>query len=263
MRGQRYTSGAKGQVVMEQWGFYFDQGRCIGCHACSLACKAWNQERWSDHGGNYDGGLERDLHSHEQVGRMYHEQVGWMYHEQVGRMYHEQGPARGHFSGNTSYTMQENWRRVTSLVEGDNPDNLRIINLSLSCNHCGVPACMAACPTGHLSREKRFGIVMVDAGKRCVACGLCQKACPWDAIHAPMAERHGGMSKCDLCYERIVDGLKPACVAACVTRALDAGPLAELRQKYPGARKRIPGFDPGQLEPNIIFGSRFGEAGLE
>ena len=23
----------------EQWGFYFDPNRCIGCHACSVACK--------------------------------------------------------------------------------------------------------------------------------------------------------------------------------------------------------------------------------
>ena len=27
---------------MEQWGFYFDQSRCVGCHACSIACKDWH-----------------------------------------------------------------------------------------------------------------------------------------------------------------------------------------------------------------------------
>ncbi len=26
-----------------QLGFYFDQSRCIGCNACSVACKDWNQ----------------------------------------------------------------------------------------------------------------------------------------------------------------------------------------------------------------------------
>jgi anaerobic dimethyl sulfoxide reductase subunit B len=28
---------------MTQYGFYFDQSRCIGCNACSVACKQWNQ----------------------------------------------------------------------------------------------------------------------------------------------------------------------------------------------------------------------------
>jgi len=27
---------------MEQWGFYFDQSRCVGCYACSVACKDWH-----------------------------------------------------------------------------------------------------------------------------------------------------------------------------------------------------------------------------
>jgi len=27
---------------VSQYGFYFDQSRCINCHACSVACKDWN-----------------------------------------------------------------------------------------------------------------------------------------------------------------------------------------------------------------------------
>ena len=27
---------------MTQYGFFFDQSRCTGCHACSLACKNWH-----------------------------------------------------------------------------------------------------------------------------------------------------------------------------------------------------------------------------
>lgn len=29
--------------MMEQYGFFFDQSRCTGCHACAVACKNWNQ----------------------------------------------------------------------------------------------------------------------------------------------------------------------------------------------------------------------------
>ena len=36
---------------MTQYGFYFDQGRCYGCKACTVACKDWNDiepgpEKW-------------------------------------------------------------------------------------------------------------------------------------------------------------------------------------------------------------------------
>ena len=27
---------------MKQWAFFFDQSRCVGCHACSVACKDWH-----------------------------------------------------------------------------------------------------------------------------------------------------------------------------------------------------------------------------
>jgi anaerobic dimethyl sulfoxide reductase subunit B len=29
--------------MMMQWGFYFDQTRCTGCAACTLACKDWHE----------------------------------------------------------------------------------------------------------------------------------------------------------------------------------------------------------------------------
>jgi anaerobic dimethyl sulfoxide reductase subunit B (iron-sulfur subunit) len=30
------------QPVKKQLGFYFDSDRCVQCHACEVACKAWN-----------------------------------------------------------------------------------------------------------------------------------------------------------------------------------------------------------------------------
>ena len=33
---------------MTQWGFYFNQQRCLGCATCTVACKEWNEGRRGD-----------------------------------------------------------------------------------------------------------------------------------------------------------------------------------------------------------------------
>ncbi len=40
------------------------------------------------------------------------------------------------------------------------------------------------------------------------------------------------MTKCDGCYDRVAEGKKPICVESCPLRALDFGPIDELRKKH-------------------------------
>ena len=64
------------------------------------------------------------------------------------------------------------------------------------------------------------------------------------------------MQMCNLCIDRWTDGKKPICVEACLTRALDAGPLDELREKY-GNTKEIEGFNYIEdNKPSILFKAR-------
>jgi anaerobic dimethyl sulfoxide reductase subunit B (iron-sulfur subunit) len=35
--------------MSEQWGFYFDPNRCLGCHACAISCKQRNGVAADDH----------------------------------------------------------------------------------------------------------------------------------------------------------------------------------------------------------------------
>ena len=64
----------------------------------------------------------------------------------------------------------------------------------------------------------------------CIGCKSCRMACPYNA---PQYDpRKGNMTKCNGCYERLAEGMKPICVDACPLRALDFGPIEELRAKY-------------------------------
>ncbi len=116
------------------------------------------------------------------------------------------------------------WRRVVEVSGGGWKQEgsawtstLFAYNLSLSCNHCMHPKCAGVCPVNAYA-VRNDGIVVLDSSK-CVGCGYCAWACPYDA---PQYDRAAGyMTKCNFCYEELQQGLPPACVAACPLRVLD------------------------------------------
>jgi formate dehydrogenase iron-sulfur subunit len=81
--------------------------------------------------------------------------------------------------------------------------------------------------TGALMRTE-FGTVVVQDDV-CNGCGYCISACPFGVI--ARRETDGGAHKCTLCYDRIGDGLTPACAKACPTESIQFGPLDELRER--------------------------------
>ena len=114
-------------------------------------------------------------------------------------------------------------RQVYSLESGSFPDTV-VTNVSLSCMHCGKPACMEVCPAGAISKRSEDGAVLVDKDK-CIGCHYCFFACPFGV---PSYRSEGTMIKCDLCADRREMGLEPACAHTCFYDALHAGPLSEL-----------------------------------
>jgi len=64
----------------------------------------------------------------------------------------------------------------------------------------------------------------------CNGCRYCHMACPYGAPQYNAAKGH--MTKCDGCHSRVADGKKPICVESCPLRALDFGPIEELRKKH-------------------------------
>ena len=134
------------------------------------------------------------------------------------------------------------WRRVVETWVGEFPNVTRTF-FSLACMHCGEPACVAACPTGAISKRAEDGIVVVDRDK-CNGCQECFMACPFDV---PQFGSDGTMQKCDFCIEI---GEEPACVASCPAEALRYGVMEELSELAAGkAAEKLT----GPTEPSVII----------
>jgi formate dehydrogenase iron-sulfur subunit len=106
-------------------------------------------------------------------------------------------------------------------------DGSRWLMASNVCKHCTESACLDVCPTGALMRTE-FGTVVVQPDV-CNGCGYCVPACPFGVIER--REGDGRAWKCTLCYDRIGDGLEPACAKACPTESIQFGPVDELRER--------------------------------
>ena len=130
---------------------------------------------------------------------------------------------------NTAGLSASTWRHVAFIEKpaADEGHNLRWLMSSDVCKHCTEAACLDVCPTGALMRTE-FGTVVVQDDV-CNGCGYCVSACPFGVI--ARRESDGGAHKCTLCYDRIGDGLTPACAKACPTESIQFGPLDELRER--------------------------------
>jgi formate dehydrogenase iron-sulfur subunit len=189
-----------GVVARERVGFFTDSSLCIGCKACEVACKEWN-------------GVPED-----------------------GLLF------TGDSLDNTGSLGASTWRHV-AFIEQSRPQRVgtddaaggepfRWLMSSDVCKHCTHAACLDVCPTGALFRSE-FGTVVVQDDV-CNGCGYCVPACPFGVIDRREIEGapgEGGAQKCTLCYDRLKEGMTPACAKACPTESIQFGPLEELRAR--------------------------------
>jgi formate dehydrogenase iron-sulfur subunit len=194
-------------------GFFTDTSVCIGCKACEVACKEWNSVP--------EDGLEF-------TGMSYDNSVGLGASTWRHVAFIEQ-PAGG-ASPHAPQTPAGDGLPL-AVLPGEPADGasgaVRWLMSSDVCKHCTESACLDVCPTGALMRTE-FGTVVVQDDV-CNGCGYCVPACPFGVI--ARRESDGGAHKCTLCYDRIGDGLTPACAKACPTESIQFGPLDELRER--------------------------------
>ena len=163
--------------MAEAMGFFTDTTVCIGCKACEVACKSWNQLPAREGG------------QPEMSGDSYDNTVK--------------------LSGTT-------WRHVKFIEQFESPYNGRWLMMSDVCKHCVQAGCMEVCPTGAIIRTEfdtvviqsdvcngcraciagcPFGVIDMNpvsgTAQKCTLCydrmsvGLepaCSKACPTDSI---------------------------------------------------------------------------------
>jgi formate dehydrogenase iron-sulfur subunit len=128
--------------MAEAMGFYTDTTVCIGCKACQVACKEWNQLPAINGGKNVLSGNSYD---------------------------------------NTVQLDGINWRHV-KFIEQFSADRsqARWLMMSDVCKHCVQAGCLEVCPTGAIMRTE-FDTVVIQQDV-CNGCRYCIAACPFDVI---------------------------------------------------------------------------------
>ncbi len=212
-------------------GFFTDTSVCIGCKACEVACKEWNaipEDGIALTGMSYDntGGLGASTWRHVAFIEQKTPPVdlGMPALPGLDAPVGQDGTAPGDAASPDSAAANPAHPDFRWLMESD------------VCKHCTHAACLDVCPTGALFRTE-FGTVVVQ-NDICNGCGYCVPACPFGVIErrtGPAEDPAVGLAqKCTLCYDRLSDGMEPACAKACPTESIQFGDLDELRERAAG-----------------------------
>ena len=205
--------GSYGKHAQPRMGFFTDTSVCIGCKACEVACKEWNQIPMSMHGftGNsYDNTVDLGADTWRHVAFI-----------------EQKLPVDAGESDSLVDVAARNGAIDAGVHTYQEGDGFRWLMASDVCKHCTDAACLDVCPTGALFRTE-FGTVVVQEDV-CNGCGYCVPACPFGVID--QREDDGRVWKCTLCYDRLKDDKEPACAQACPTNSIQFGELSELRER--------------------------------
>src|SRR5213076_1209372 len=154
-------------------GFFTDTSICIGCKACEVACKEWNQLEGNPPKFTAD--------SFDNTGQL--DAQNWRHVQFI-----EQVPDNNGVVFNpTPIAGGQAWLMMSDV-----------------CKHCKNASCMEVCPTNALMRTE-YDTVYIQ-NDVCNGCRNCISACPYGVIG--FNEEKGIAQKCTLCYDRLQGGLR-------------------------------------------------------
>ncbi len=173
-----------------QYGMIIDLERCVGCHACTIACKA----EWEvpvESGRNWVFRLGPSLVNNEMASTYY-----------PGLCNHCTDP----------------------VCVPECPADT--IDMTFTNPKTGEKIVEEVAATW---KDPIDGTVQIDK-TRCVGCGACVDACPYNAryVNPDLVDdvsEDGKADKCTYCKPRIEAGSEPACVQTCITGARIFGDL--------------------------------------
>ena len=196
---------------MAENGWLIDITRCVGCRACQVACKRWN---------NRPG--EETSFSNE-----------W---------------TNPHGMSSKTYTFMD-----FRLEGGGSDDEMKWRFVKRQCMHCNEPPCLSVCPTSAIYKRPD-GAVLIHH-ERCIGCGYCVVACPYNARHYD-EEVHATI-KCTWCSDRRDEGELTACVQACPALVMQIGPrdeiIREARQRADKINGYVYGDEEGMIGTSVIY----------
>src|SRR5919198_5765580 len=181
--------------MAERVGFFTDTSLCIGCKACEVACKQWNQLP--------DNKPSLLLDSFDNTGKLDAQNYRHV-------RFIEKVP-----SASDAFVQQPT-----------NGGGMAFLMMSDVCKHCQHASCMEVCPTNAIVRTE-FDTVYIQQDV-CNGCRNCISACPYGVIG--FSNQTGTAHKCTFCYDRLQAGMTPACAKACPTQSIHFGNLDDLQK---------------------------------
>ncbi|MEN8614668.1 4Fe-4S dicluster domain-containing protein [Dehalogenimonas sp. THU2] len=169
-------------------GILVDTTKCTGCRGCQVACKQWNL---------------------------------------LPGVQTKYSPTLTNPIETNAYTFNH-----VEFFEIEEAGKLHFVSVHKRCFHCSSPACVSVCPVGALQKLENGAVVWEEG--RCIGCRYCQNACPFDIPKFTWYDQEGKsdpwpkIQKCTFCWDRVKDGMIPACAKTCPPDAIEFGERADL-----------------------------------
>ncbi len=186
----------------EAIGILYDSTICIGCRACSAACKQRNGIQADTAAPAAPAGAAQPPGTIPGI---------WDKQEDLS---------------------PENYTVIQMHTDGAGGFGF----MKKQCMHCIDPACMSACPVSAFSKDPETGIVSWNKNA-CIGCRYCFVACPFVVPRFEWNRAFPRVTKCELC-KTTYTGLDcyAACCQSCPTGAALFGPREALLEE---GRKRL------------------------